>query len=198
MKFWQGLFLMLVMTALCLPSQGSAAPMIYRATLDGPSESPPVASLGTGFAEIILDTAAHILSVSATFQDLSGSTTAAHIHGPTALPFTGNAGVITTTPSFPGFPLGVTSGSYFREFDTILATTWNPAFMTAHGGTPLDAEAAFAIFLAENRTYFNIHTNSYPAGEIRGFLVAPVPASLLLLGSGLAVLAGCRLRRRRS
>ena len=33
----------------------------------------------------------------------------------------GNVGVATTTPSFPGFPLGVTAGTFSNIFDTSLA-----------------------------------------------------------------------------
>ena len=48
---------------------------------------------------------------------------------------------------------------------------------------------------------FDSHTTEFPGGEIRGFLqpqpaAVPEPASLLLLGSGLAA-AGARRRRQR-
>jgi hypothetical protein len=81
-----------------------------------------------------------------------------------------NAGVATTTPTFTGFPLGVTAGSYLHSFDTTLSSTFNATFITSHGGTATTAEAALKAGLLAGNAYFNIHTNTFPGGEIRGFL----------------------------
>jgi hypothetical protein len=197
MKFFLNILLVLVFTVLVLPSQGLTVPITYTATLSGPNEAPPNASPGTGFATVIIDVDADFLRVVASFNDLTANTTAAHIHAATATPFSGTVGVATHTPSFVGFPLGVTSGAMDETYDTGLASTWNASYIAAHGGTPAGAEAAFANALEEGRAYFNIHTPAFPGGEIRGFLVAPAPATLLLFGTGLAGLAGTRLRRKK-
>ncbi len=198
MKFFLSAFLALVFAVIGLPSQGLTTPVTYTADLNGPSESPPNASPGTGFATVDFDSTANTLRVQTTFSDLLGNTTAAHIHGPTALPGMGNAGIMTAVPTFTGFPLGVTSGSYDHTFDLTLAASWNPDFITASGGTPADAEAAFAASLAAGTAYLNIHSTVFPGGEIRGFLLpVPVPATMLLFGTGLAGLAGTRLRRKK-
>ncbi|MSQ10627.1 MAG: CHRD domain-containing protein [Dehalococcoidia bacterium] len=112
-------------TATARPAQ--AAPIEYAAALSGAAESPPVASTGTGNALVELDTAAHTLRVRVTFSGLVGTTTNAHIHAPTAVADTGIAGVATQTPTFLGFPSGVTSGTYDAMFDTTLAGSWNAA-----------------------------------------------------------------------
>ena len=171
MKFFLSAFLTLVFAVIGLPSQGLTTPITYTANLDGPSEFPPNASPGTGFARVVFDSIAHTLDVHVTFSGLLGTTTASHIHAATASPFTGNAGVATQVPTFVGFPLGVTSGTYDHSFDTSLASTWNPAFITANGGTVQAAEAAFGAALADGKAYFNIHSTMFPGGEIRGFLV---------------------------
>src|SRR5204863_6081105 len=103
-----------------------------------PSE--PTTSLGIGSGTVNYDDVAHTLELQVTFSGLTGTTTASHIHGPTTIPFTGTAGVATTTPSFAGFPLGVTSGSFSNTLDLTLASSFNPSYVTANGGTPAGAE----------------------------------------------------------
>src|SRR5262249_394836 len=55
-------------------------------------------------------------------------------------------------------------------FDLRATSIWNPAFITAHGGSPTSAETALLAGLAANKAYLNIHTTKHPGGEIRGFL----------------------------
>jgi hypothetical protein len=113
-------------------------------------------------------------TVNAQFSGLVGITTAAHIHCCTAVAFTGTAGVATQTPSFQGFPLGVTSGNFSGIFDIDLASSYNPAFINANGGT-VGALDALITGLNSGKAYLNIHTGSFPSGEIRSFLVNAPP-----------------------
>lgn len=191
-----------VITALILtsPVVGKAEPIVFTADLSGPNESPPNTSPGTGFAEVDFDIATHMMRVQVTFSDLTTGTIASHIHCCTTDPFTGTAGVATTTPTFPDFPLGVTSGSYDRTFDMTLASSYNPDFITAQGSVAL-AEMALFDGMLTGHDYLNIHTTMFPSGEIRGFLVpVPEPASLLLLGGAVCGAAAIhrRYRRRRA
>jgi hypothetical protein len=138
----------------------------------------------------IIDTTANTLFVTETFSGLLSPTSASHIHCCTTMPLTGTAGVATQVPSFSLFPSGVTSGTFSQTFDLTLASSWNASFITANGGTPATAEAAFAAGLAAGKTYFNIHTSQFPGGEIEGFLTpqasgVPEPSTfgLALLGA---------------
>lgn len=149
----------------------------FWAPMNGPSESPPNASPGVGWAYIVVDLDLATMRVRATFDGLNGTTAAAHVHGLTAAPFTGLAGVMSTAPSFPGFPGGVTGGDYDRLFDMTSAGTYNPAFVTAQGGIA-NAMNAYIDGLRTGRTYFNIHTSAFGGGEIRGFLRPACAADL--------------------
>lgn len=183
---------------LSVAGAAQGAVLVYDAALNGPSESPPNASAGVGFAQVTIDNAANTMAVNVTFSGLSSPTTASHIHCCTASPFTGVAGVATQVPTFIGFPLGVTSGSYTSPlFDLTQASTWNPAFVTASGGTTAGAEAALLSGLSVGTAYLNIHSTMFPNGEIRGFLsLVPEPQTWMLMIGGLGLM-GAALRRRR-
>jgi hypothetical protein len=166
--------------------------------MDGPSE--PTSSLGTGYGTVLYDNIAHTLKLDCTFTGLANDTgsgvTASHIHAATTLPFQGTAGVATTTPSFALFPLHVFAGAFHNTLDMTQASSWNPAYVTANGGTTATAEVAFASALATGRSYWNIHSDKFTGGEIRGFLqLVPEPASCVLFVIGLAGFA-CGARRR--
>ncbi len=170
----------------------------YRATMSGPAEATPNASPGYGVATIIIDDVAMTMSMSIPFFDLLGTTSAAHLHCCTAAPLTGIAGVATAVPNFPGFPTGVSTGLYEQTFNLNDAASYNPTFITNNGGTAASAAAVLLGGIAGNQSYLNIHTDLYPGGEIRGFLVAspvPEPEAWAMMMLGLAGL-GLGLRKR--
>jgi hypothetical protein len=188
-----GVICLLTIFILLVASPIYADAVEFSATLSGAAEIPPAVSPGTGSAHVTFDVVAHMLHVQAAFSGLVGPTTASHIH--CCVPQPANAGVATTVPTFPGFPLGVTSGTYDNTLDTSLLSSYNPAFVTANGGTAASAEAALFAGMVAGQSYFNIHTSSFPGGEIRGILVTPEAGTLLLLSAGLAGL-GQRLWRK--
>ena len=187
-------------------ASAAAATIPLSAILSPANEVPPTASTGSGTAILDLDVAAHTLRVQIAFSGLVPTappgapvgTTAAHIHCCLPSPFaTGvNAGVATTTPTFLGFPLGVLAGTYDNTLNLTLASSYNPAFVTLVGGLA-NAETSLVNGLLGGLTYLNIHTNAFPGGEIRGFVVQiPEPEAYVLLLAGLAII-GISMRKRR-
>jgi MYXO-CTERM domain-containing protein len=191
-----GVLTLLVWSAIA----GQAAIIQFDAPLLGANENPPVVSTGQGYALVTFDTTAHTLTVHAGFSDLVGTTTVAHIHCCTVP--TGNAGVATYPGTFPGFPAGVTSGTYdsVTPIDLTLAASYTAAFLNNFGGgTPAGAEAALLQGLLDGQAYFNIHSTFSSSGEIRGTLSqVPEPGSFTLAGLALVALAAGYRRRRRA
>ncbi|MFC0134563.1 CHRD domain-containing protein [Massilia eurypsychrophila] len=171
----------------------------HTATMSGPNEAPPNSSPGTGAATLLINENFNEIRLQVDFTGLTAPTVAAHIHCCTPPP--GTAPAATPLPAFPDFPLGVTSGSYDMTFDLLSPGTYNPAFIEAAGGTVALAATELVEGIRAGEAYFNIHTSAYPAGEIRGFLVAapiPEPATYAMWGLGLVALAGAGRWRQRS
>lgn len=112
----------------------------YTAHLTGAQEVPPNQSEGFGDGNVTLSPDETQILAALTFQNLSNIATAAHIHGP-AFPGV-NAPVI-----FPFSGITGTNGSYTMVFSV------NPTQVTQ---------------LRSGQWYFNVHSSTYPGGEIRG------------------------------
>lgn len=170
---------------------------VYDFELSGANEVPSVPTPGTGSGSVTFDLDLKTMRIQATFDNLTGATTAAHIHCCTAPG--ANAGVATITPTFTAFPLGVSSGSYDFSYDLTQATSYSAGFLSANGGTADGAMAALLSGAADGLAYFNLHTSTFGGGEIRGWLQAaavPLPAAAWLFAGGLIGLLPRRFGRR--
>ena len=118
-----------------------------RALLDPANEVPPVASTASGSASFVLDTTTNVLRYAIHVADIA-DITAAHIHA-------GAAGVngAVVQVLYEGTPL----------FDPSNPITGR-----------IQLTAMEAADLLANPHYVNIHTTTFPAGEIRGQIVAAV------------------------
>ncbi len=202
-----GLLSAALAASLLAVSSAHAVVHTYQAFLDGPSESPVNASPGTGFAQVLYDDVAKTLTISATFQGLTGTTSAAHIHAVVGNTPPTTAGVAVSPGTLTNFPLGVTAGSMPPTvFSLTSASTYTGSFVTANGGTLASAEAALIAAMnnspahptVPSRAYFNIHSSTFGGGEIRGFLVkVPEPATIGMAGTMLLGLVSAVRRRRK-
>ena len=192
-----------ILVAGCLFAAVAAVPAAaqqttYTAQLLGSNEEPtPNDSPGTGTAIVTIDIngSARTMQIQESFNDLVAGTTVSHIHCCTSAPDGGTAMPATQVPSFVNFPTGVTSGTYNMTFNMNDEDSYNPMFVENNGGTAASAFDALVAGLDSGRAYANIHTTTYPAGEIRGTLV-PEPETYAMLLAGLAMV-GAMARRRR-
>jgi len=180
----------LMVLALLVAAPVSASTITFQASMRGLNEVPPNGSTATGFTTVVLDTVLHTLSVNLSFSGLTNIASAGHIHccaGP-------GVNAIVAVP-YTGLPSAL-SGTYTNTFLLTDANSYNPAFITANGGTVASAEAALVAAMILGNTYSNIHdAPNFGGGEIRGQLAAvPEPATLTLLGLGLAALVARKRR----
>jgi hypothetical protein len=118
-----------------------AEQMKFQATLTAADETPATDSKGTGTVDATYDTDTKMLTWVIAYKDLSGPVTAAHFHGPAEM----------GAKAAPVVPL---TGPY----DTPISG----------GATLTDAQYAD---LSKGLWYFNLHTDKYPDGEIRGQMI---------------------------
>jgi hypothetical protein len=176
-----------------VPAQ--AVQIIYLAQLSGAAEIPAVTTNGYGNAILTIDTVLNTMRVQIAFANLTGNTTVTHIHCCIAQP--ANTSPATTTPSFVGFPTGVTSGFYDSTINMSLASSYSAGFLAANGGNTATAFNSLITGLNNGQAYVNVHSSFAPSGEIRGTPVAlvPEPATWGMMMLGFGVL-GASMRRR--
>lgn len=189
-------------------SPGAYADTFFTATLTGAQERPgPGLNTASGFATFVLNTAQTALTFSATVNgiDLTGTQspstadnlTNAHIHATSDPNFLNIAAPVVW--GFIGAPLNDNNPNdvVVTPFASGLGGTVSGKWDTPEGnGTTLTAQLANIL---AGRSYINFHTTDFPAGAIRGQILAtPEPSSMALLGIGVLGLLGYAARRRRS
>ncbi|MGA7433111.1 MAG: CHRD domain-containing protein, partial [Xanthobacteraceae bacterium] len=121
-----------------------AAPINFKATLNGATEVPPNQTTGSGTVTASFDPATKELTWSGSFSGLTGPATAAHFHG----------------PAEPGKNAGV--AIWISEKGKTLDSPFKGS------ATLTDAQASD---LQAGLMYTNVHTAANPGGELRGQLV---------------------------
>ena len=124
------------------PSQ--AAPMKFKADMNGTSEVPPTTTSGKGAVTASYDPATKVLTWEGNFSGLSGPATAAHFHGPAEV---GK----NAAPAVWISEKGQNLASPFKGTATLT-----------------DAQADE---LQKGLWYANVHTDANKGGEIRGQVV---------------------------
>jgi len=137
----------LILTAgLALVGAANAASQSFKVPLTGAQSVPPVATSGAGTADLTYDPTTRVVSWDISYSGLSSPVTMAHFHGPAKEGKNAPVLIWLTTKGTP--PTNPIKGS---------ATL-----------TPEQAEQFSA-----GEWYVNVHTESHPAGEIRGQVIPP-------------------------
>jgi hypothetical protein len=118
----------------------------FKVPLTGAQCVPAVDTTGSGTAELTYDPATRIVTWNITYSGLSSPTTMAHFHGPAKQ---GQNAAVAIWLSTQGSPPA------------------NPMTGTATL-TPEQAKQ-----FSDGEWYVNVHTQSHPAGEIRGQVIPP-------------------------
>ncbi len=137
-------FVFLVCVVLAAPAQAQS--VSFKVPLTGAQCVPPVDTSGSGTAELTYDPTTRVVTWNITYGAMSSPTTMAHFHGP-AKPGQNAPPVIW------------------------LSTQGSPPANPMTGTATLTPEQAQQFSAGE--WYVNVHSQSHPAGEIRGQVIPP-------------------------
>ncbi len=135
-----------VATILAAASAALADTLTFKADLSGGGEAPPNSSPGKGHVDAKLDTGTRTLTWTVTYSGVTGAPIGAHFHGPVSY-------------------VGLTS----EENAPIQVGTPGSLASPFKGSSTIDDKQMRD--LKDGRWYFNLHTPTFPAGEIRGPVV---------------------------
>lgn len=201
-----------LLLATLIASGSGRATVILFANLTNSQENPPVTPTLTtgaarpvsfGTATFVLNDALTAMTFTATVfnidftgsqtPDVNDNLTNAHIHASATVTPTTNAGVVW---GFFGAPFNDNNPN-----DIVVTPFANGVGGTISGkwDSPEGNNTTLALQLPNllsNHAYINFHTTQFGGGEIRGLIVTPEPATVMLLGIGGVVLVGLGWRRR--
>jgi hypothetical protein len=132
--------------AVALAAPAFAGTIKFKADMSGGGEAPANSSAGKAHLDATLDTDSNTLNWSVTYAGLTGAPIGAHFHGPVAY-------------------MGLTA----EENAPIQVGTPGNLASPFKGSTKIDDLQKKD--LKDGRWYFNIHTPTFPEGEVRGPVV---------------------------
>jgi hypothetical protein len=139
-------FMMLFVLPACDKDDDNNDNIVQKSGLPigGDQEVPARITSATGSMNVSYDKTAHVLSYTINWQNLTDVPTGSHIHGPA--PRGANAGI---------------KHDFFSQFPKNASGTYS-------GSVTVDETAIKEDSLLNGFYYVNIHTATYPGGEIRG------------------------------
>jgi hypothetical protein len=151
----------------------------FNAELNSFKTSPSLFTNGKGTTEVRIDRDSESVSYTLSYSGLSSAVTQAHIHfsqkgvnGGIIVYLCDNTGLAPSgTPACPDS--GTVTG---KVTASDVNPPKNPLPVTDQGISPGDF-AALVAAIEHNAGYINVHTATYPAGEIRGQLRPAVPGA---------------------
>ncbi len=145
-RLWMSVLALACLAWVAPVSVTQAAPLSFTVQLTGSQQVPPVTTPGMGTADLTYDPSTRLLTWTVTYSGLSSTVTMAHFHGPA--------------------PAGKNA-----RVQIWISKHGMPATSPIKGQAKLSTAQAKQFMAGD--WYINIHTESNPAGELRGQVVPP-------------------------